>query len=232
MLFKFRQLDIISLQFEYGRFAMADKWMLRGVEYSNCNCDYGCPCQFGSPTTHGSCEAVIGGIIEEGHFNDVNLDGLKWALLLKWPGEIADGNGTEQVIIDESASPEQRQALATILYGGSTEPGATHFFVYNSTMKEVRDPQFAAIELSIDVDERKAKLRIPGWVESEGVPIINKFTGGPARSRINLPEGFEYTVAEMGSGTTTCATKGLELDLEKSYGQFNILHMNQDGVIR
>ena len=39
---------------------MATEWMIRGVEYGNCNCDYGCPCQFGSPTTHGNCEAVLG----------------------------------------------------------------------------------------------------------------------------------------------------------------------------
>ncbi|MCH7979643.1 MAG: DUF1326 domain-containing protein, partial [Acidobacteria bacterium] len=52
---------------------MADKWMIRGVEYANCNCNYGCPCQFSSPTTHGNCEAVVGGHIEEGYFNDVRL---------------------------------------------------------------------------------------------------------------------------------------------------------------
>jgi len=83
---------------------MSDKWMIKGLEYGNCNCDYGCPCQFSSPTTHGSCEAVLSGIIEEGYFNDTKLDGLKWALLVKWPGEIAAGNGKEQAIIDENAT--------------------------------------------------------------------------------------------------------------------------------
>ena len=211
---------------------MADKWMIKGLEYGNCNCDYGCPCQFSSPTTHGSCEAVLSGIIEEGYFNDTKLDGLKWALLVKWPGEIAAGNGKEQAIIDESATEEQRSALSKILYGESTAPGTTHFFVYNSTMSEVRDPIFAPIEVSIDVDARQGKLNIPGIVESTGTPIISPFTGEPSRARINLPNGFEYTIAEMGSGKTKCDVEGLELDLDKSYGQFNILHMNQDGVIR
>jgi hypothetical protein len=211
---------------------MADKWMIRGVEFANCNCDYGCPCQFGSPTTHGTCEAVIGAIIEEGYFNDTKLEGLKWSMLLKWPGEIADGNGTQQAFIDKNADLAQRDALAKILYGESTTPGATSFFIFNSTMSEVKDPQFVPIELSIDVDAREGKLKIDGVVESTGVPIINKFTGGPARSLINLPEGFGFTVAEMGSGTTKATVPGLELDLKDSYGQFNILHMNQDGVIR
>ena len=211
---------------------MADKWMIRGVEFGNCNCDYGCPCQFGAPTTHGNCEAMVSGIIEEGYFNDTKLDGLKWAMLVKWPGEIADGNGKQQAFIDESANDDQRAALSKILYGESTEPGATHFFVYNSTMSEVLDPQFVAIDLSIDVEERKGKLKIEGVVESTGTPIINAFSGEPSRARINLPAGFEYTVAEMASGDTKSIVKGLELDLNKSYGQFNILHMNQNGVIR
>jgi hypothetical protein len=24
----------------------ATAWVLKGTEYGNCNCDYGCPCQF------------------------------------------------------------------------------------------------------------------------------------------------------------------------------------------
>jgi hypothetical protein len=210
---------------------MADTWLLRGVEFSNCNCDWGCPCQFGSPTTHGNCEAVVNGHIEEGHFNDTRLDGLNWALLLYWPGEIADGNGRQQAIIDEKADPDQREALKKILHGESTAPGATHFFVYNSTMSEVLDTLYAPIESSIDVDGRTANIKIGDFATSTGAPIISRFTGQPVRSGISLPGGFEYTFAEMGNGNTT-ARAGIELDLKDSYGQFSVLHMNQDGVIR
>ncbi len=210
---------------------MADQWMVRGVEYGNCNCAYGCPCQFNSPTTNGNCEAVVTGHIDEGHFGDTKLDGLNWAMLVWWPGEIADGNGRQQAIIDERADDDQREALRKILHGEATKPGATHFFVYNSTMSEVLDPIFAPIELEIDVDARSARVNVPGLVESRGSPIVDPNTGDEHRARINLPNGFEYTVAEMGSGTTK-ATAGIELDLSNSYGQFNVLHMNQDGVIR
>ena len=210
---------------------MADQWKVRGVEYGNCNCAYGCPCQFNSPTTNGSCEALVTGHIEEGHFGDTKLDGLNWAMLVWWPGEIAEGNGRQQAIIDERADDDQREALRKILHGEATTPGATHFFVYNSTMSEVLDPIYAPIELEIDVAARTASLKVPGLVESRGTPIVNPNTGDEHRARINLPNGFEYTVAEMASGTTK-ATAGIELDLSSSYGQFNILHMNQDGVIR
>ncbi len=51
------------------------------------------------------------------------------------------------------------------------------------------------------------------------------------RGRIDLPGGFEFAIAEMGTGSSTVRA-GIELDLENSYGQFNITHMNQDGLIR
>jgi hypothetical protein len=120
-----------------------DRWMIRGVEYGNCNCHWGCPCQFGAPSTHGQCEAMVAGHIEEGNFNDRRLGGLDWALLLYWPGEIAQGSGTRQAIIDERADPAQREGLKKILHGESTSPGATHFFVYNSTMSSTRTRRLA-----------------------------------------------------------------------------------------
>jgi hypothetical protein len=95
----------------------------------------------------------------------------------------------------------------------------------------VLDTLYAPIELSIDVDQRMASLKIDGLVESSGTPIISQHSGQPVRSRIDLPDGFEYTMAEMGNGNSTVRA-GLELDLKDSYGQFNLLHLNQDGVIR
>ena len=113
----------------------------------------------------------MGGHIEEGNFNDTNLDGLDWAVLMSWPGEVVEGDGTQQVIIDERADPTQREALRKILHGESTTPGATHFFMYNSTMSTVLDTLYVPIELSIDVDQRMASLTIEGLVESRGTPL-------------------------------------------------------------
>ncbi|MDH3626422.1 MAG: DUF1326 domain-containing protein [Acidobacteriota bacterium] len=210
---------------------MSDKWMINGMEFGNCNCAQGCPCQFSAPTTHGFCEAVIGGHVIDGYFNDISLDGLDWILLVQWPGEIAAGNGKQQAIIEERATPEQREALRKIVHGESTAPGATHFFVYNSTMSEVLDPLYAPIDLSIDVDARQGHISVAGLVEAKGVPMTNPFSGEPSRARIHLPEGFEYTYAEVGSASCK-VTAGINLDLNDSYAQFNLLHMNQDGVIR
>ena len=93
---------------------MSDKWMIKGPWFGNCNCNYGCPCQFNAPSTHGKCEGLTTFIIEEGYFNDINLDNQPFVLLLQWPGEVADGNGREQLIVDERASPQQRDARADL----------------------------------------------------------------------------------------------------------------------
>jgi hypothetical protein len=58
------------------------------------------PCQFGARSTHGFCDGFGVGHIEEGYFNDTKLNGLSWILIAKYPGEIAEGNGRMQAIID------------------------------------------------------------------------------------------------------------------------------------
>ena len=210
---------------------MNDRWMIRGVQFVNCNCAWGCPCQFGARSTHGFCDGFGVGHIEEGYFNDTKLNGFSWILIAKYPGEIAEGNGRMQAIIDERADGAQREAMRKILRGESTAPGATHFYILTSMASEVLDALYAPIEVEIDVDARQANVMAPGLVEAKGTPIIDAFSQKPVRARIDLPEGFEYTVAEMGMGTSKI-TAGLTLELKESYGQFSIIHMNQDGVIR
>ncbi len=210
---------------------MPDQWMLRGTQYANCNCAWGCPCQFNSPTTHGHCEAIEAGHIEEGAFNGTRLDGLNYVMLVQWPGEIADGNGREQFIIDERADAAQREALEKILRGESTAPGATHFYVFASTMSEVLDSIFAPVEIEIDVEERKARVEIPGIGSSSAAPIVDPNSGQLFRAGFDLPNGFQLTHAEVGNGSTELSA-GIDLHLADSHAHFAELHMNQDGVIR
>ena len=210
---------------------MPDQWMIKGREYGNCNCDQGCPCQFNAPSTHGHCQAVVAGIIDEGHFGDCDIAGLHWALIAKWPGEIAEGNGEIETVIDERASTAQRDALGKILKGESTTPGATIFSVLSSTMSTVHDTLYRPIDVSIDIDARQANLTIAGLVESTGTPMKNPFTGENSRAQIHLPNGFEYTYAEIGVGTSK-ANGSITIELSGTHGQFCVLHMNQDGVIR
>jgi hypothetical protein len=74
-------------------------------------------------------------------------------------------------------------------------------------------------------------LAVPGLIEASGEPIRNPVTGAEHRARIELPHGFEYTVAEVGSGTST-ARASIPMELRDSYGQFAHLHLSTHGVVR
>ena len=80
---------------------MADtKWTIKGREFVNCNCSYGCPCQFNGLPTHGHCQAVGGFEIEQGHHGSTKLDGLKFVGIFRWPGAIHEGKGEAAAVID------------------------------------------------------------------------------------------------------------------------------------
>lgn len=215
-----------------GGVQMSDQWMIKAREYANCNCDFGCPCQFSAPSTHGFCEAIAGIIIDEGSYNDVDLAGVCFAGVYKWPGEIAAGNGEAQLFISEKATPEQRDAIIKIATGETTDPGSTHFSVFASTLSTFHPIIDAPVEIDIDVDARKGLIKIAELAESTGSSLVDPFSGNETRAGIHLPEGFEYTYAETGKGSTQVKTGDIELSLSETYGQFCKLHMNQHGVIR
>ena len=211
---------------------MSDQWMMQATTYGNCNCLINCGCQFNVPTSHGFCNFLMGGHIEEGYFNDTSLSGLNYACVFAYPGEIAEGNGKQLVIIDENADSEQRAALYKIFTGESGEPGSNHFSVFNSVCSEVLEPLYEPIEIAVDIEARTAVLRVPNVIESVGVPAINAFNGDPFHIAIARTSGsFEYTYAELGLGTST-VSGDMEMQLDESYGQFCTIHYNQEGLVR
>jgi hypothetical protein len=206
-------------------------WEIKAKEFVNCNCSYGCPCQFNALPTNGHCDAVAAMEIKEGHYGDIRLDGLRMGAIFQWPGAVHEGHGKCQPFVDVRADEKQREALLKIMSGQDTDPMATMFAVYFSTLEKVYDPIFASIDFEVDVEGRKGRYVVSGLLETRGEPIKNPVTGAEHRARIDLPHGFEYEVAEIGSGTST--TQGnIKLDLKSSYGQFAHLHLNNHGVVR
>jgi hypothetical protein len=207
------------------------EWFIEGDAYGSCNCDFGCPCQFESRPTHGNCHGFEVAEIARGYFGEVNLDGLRYAAFYAWPGAIYEGRGEVQVVIDERATEAQRQALLTILEGGETDEGATHWWVFHTMSETVHEPLYRKIELSVDIDGRVAEATIPGVLKSRAEPIRSPVNGKPHRVRIDLPQGIEFGIAEIGSGTSE-ANGAIRFDLRNSYAQFNRLRHNGRGLVR
>lgn len=213
---------------------MADyvDWYVEGPEYGNCNCAYGCPCQFEALPTQGHCRGFEVLHIDRGHFGDVDLGGLRIAMLYAWPGPVFEGKGELQAIIDERANQQQREALEAILHGRETEEAATHWWVFNAMSDTIHGTLFKPIEFTVDIERRTARVNIPGVLESTGRPIKPPHSDGEHRVQIRIPDGIEFELAEVGSASSeTGSDAAVKLSLADSYGQFNMLRHSGSGVV-
>jgi hypothetical protein len=206
-------------------------WEIKGAELVNCSCEYGCNCQFNALPDKVYCHAVAGIQIDQGHHGETSLDGLRVAAIFKWPGAIHEGNGEVIAFVDQRANEQQRDALLRIMTGQDTDPFATMFAVYASTITTMHPPVFTDIDLEVDVDGRRGRIHVDKYIDTTGEPIRNKATGAETRAQIVLPNGFEYAVADIGSASSR--TSGpVVVEMSDSYGQFARLHLNNHGVVR
>lgn len=175
--------------------ARAD-WRLEGEWLKNCSCAYGCPCDFNARPTQGWCKGLVAMHITKGHFNKTRLDGLKFAVTVHFPGALHEGNGAIQPIIDERATPDQRNALLELMQGKHSDEG-TLFHIFSLIVTKIHDPVFAPFEFQFDMKGRVARMVVPGILETNVEPIKNPVTGAPHRIQVNMPEGFEHHLAEV-----------------------------------
>jgi hypothetical protein len=197
---------------------MAVEWRIAGEEVGHCNCDWGCPCQFNLDPTHGNCEAVVAWEIQDGNYGATDLTGTRYARVYSWPGAVHEGNGTRRMIVDESASEEQRQALEALESGGE---GGGYFEIFAAVCPNRLDTLYAPIEMAVDREARTGSIRIDGIVESRAEPIRNPVTGDEHRVRIDLPNGFEFKQAEIANTVEASVTAGerLSFTFERTYTQ-------------
>jgi hypothetical protein len=125
-----------------------------------------------------------------------------------------------QAVIDSAASPEQRTALNAILSG---KEGGLFFEIIVAVCPNVLETIYAPITFSINRGARTASVEIPGIAQSTVEPIKNPVTGQEHRAKIVLPDGFEYTEAEMGNAVRFEVSAGskLRMDYGNSYAQLN-----------
>jgi hypothetical protein len=194
------------------------KWHIVGVEIGSCNCGWGCPCQFNDLPTHGNCEAFVGWEIQDGYYGDTRLDSVRYARIYYWPGSIPEGNGTRQLIVDERATPAQREALNALESG---QQGGAYFEIFASVCPNRLETIYAPIEFELDRAGRRATMRVPGIAETHVQPIKNPVTGEEHTVRIGLPNGFEFKEADIANSVNWTATLDNKQTLkhENSYAQ-------------
>ncbi len=144
---------------------MSEKWKISGTYFEACNCDIACPCTFLSAPTTGECNALVGWHINEGSFDDVNLDGLNVALAVHSPGHMLEVKWQAAVYLDETASETQHDALAKIFTG---KVGG-HPAILVSFVGEVLGLKSVPIEFEANGKQRKLKIVNVAEMEVEGL---------------------------------------------------------------
>jgi hypothetical protein len=76
-------------------------------------------------------------------------------------------------------------------------------------------------------------LHIAGVLDVTSEPIRNPVTGAAHRVRLDMPNGFEYTRAEVAQATTrTGKNAAIALDWRGSHAHFTQVHFTREGVVR
>ena len=175
-------------------------WKMKGEYLKNCNCLASCPCDTeGFPSPSSFCEGIAAMHITEGHFEGIRLDGLHWAGVVKWPGALHEGNGAILPLIDERASPEQRDALLNILSG---KHGGTFFEIMAAICPTVHPPQFVPFSWEFDQPARRARLAAGNVLFTASEPLTVPASGAPQRVKVQLPDGFEYKEMDVARSAT------------------------------
>ena len=157
---------------------------VRAQSVEACSCAHGCNCQFGGTPNEGICEFIIGYEVEEGRFGNVNLAGLRAVVAAKYPNAIHEGHGHVVLFVDEKATKEQVEALASILSG---QHGGMPWEALAGTIERFEGPIAAPIE--IEAKGQRARVRVPGAVEMETTPLKNPVTGEEKEVHITYPKG-------------------------------------------
>lgn len=207
---------------------MATPWRMKGQYLKNCNCAPGCPCDFWAAPTYHKCEGMCAMRIEAGNFGATRVDGLVWAAAYYWPGPLHEGNGTLQPYVLDRATPPQREALLTILSG---KAGNAWFEVLASVVSTVLEPKFVPIQFEFDLEGRRARVAIPGELETVTEPIRNGATGDEHRIRVELPKGMEYFTCETAATKVLRGSGRIRFDCTASHSSLANVEHTQQGLI-
>jgi hypothetical protein len=158
-------------------------WRIRGSYFESCNCEAICPCRTidglpGGRSTYGECLGVLSWVIEEGHANEVSLDGLKVAFATRYHDDEPGSPWSFVMYVDARADAAQRDALEGI-YTGRLDGDALKHFPW--AWKEADRIAVRPVEIEVSHEPRRQWLRIrdqvtvrirEAWAGSETVTCV------------------------------------------------------------
>jgi len=181
-------------------------WKISGQYMESCNCDYLCPCIFTNPqaeATHENCIAAMAFRIDSGQYGDTNLDGQKFALVIRSGRIMADGNWVFATVVDATANDAQRTALAAISSG---EAGGPTSLIRNNLVSDFRGVAYKPITFTMEGLRRAVTIADILAFEIDGVASRNRSgepfyidnTAHPAGRRLALARAKETHIHGFG----------------------------------
>jgi hypothetical protein len=155
---------------------------------------------------NGTCTGMLVFHIAEGSYESVDLSGVNVAMMYYSPGKVLDGNLKLGIVVDESASDEQAEALTTIFSG--TAGGVFGEFV--PLVGEFLPTERAAVTYS---DGEKPSASVGG--SSITVELMRGANGQPTQiSNVLVPFADPYMIG-FGSGRV----EAMGFSYDSSYGE-------------
>ena len=107
-------------------------WKMSGTYVANCSCRLLCPCPTDNPPTGpgDKCRGVAVFHVAEGYLDSTDVSGVNFAFVNEFPSNLTSGNWTVGIVVEESASDTQANALERILHGDEGGPFADFAALY------------------------------------------------------------------------------------------------------
>ena len=184
-----------------------------GFAAEPCSASPSDPCRTGAPPAStvrpifAHCEGVVGHRVVTGTYGSLTLDGLKWVLVVRWPGAIHERNGRGVVFLDVNARGSKREALEAIATGRAGGPIGIFMSTVNAGL-EVREAK-----IDFKLHGEKSFVRVADVVDVALEPILNPVTKAPHYARAVFKTGL-LTDAEdyFSNKVATAKVAGLTMD--------------------
>ena|SRR5215469_8322134 len=179
-------------------------YRVKAESFEACNCRHGCNCQFEGYPNEGKCEFIVGYEVKDGRVGQVSLNGVRAVVAAKYPGAIHEGNGHVVLFIDDKASDEQVNALATVLSG---QLGGMPWEAIATTISKFEGPVRKPVEITV-AGERSV-VRVPGAIDLQLTPFKDVVSGQEKEVHIAYPKGgFFWDLGRIATTQTMRATYG------------------------
>jgi len=207
---------------------MASEWLLKAEYVKNCNCAPGCPCDFWAPPTHGPCQGMMAFHVLHGNYGKTKFDGVIFGGTYHWPAALHLGNGTLQPYLQDKSTPDQRDALLTIMSG---KAGNAWFEVLASVVSKVLEPKFVPMAFDFDLEKRRAHIKFGDEVLATTEPLHDIALNKEHRIRLEMPNGMEYKHPEIATVSVLRSTGAIAFDCAKAHSSLAMVEQTHRGLI-